>query len=60
MQARLAIEHGRPVFLLRSLLCHDWARLYADQRPNTYVVETSEEIMRHLERLYADELALTA
>ncbi len=60
MQARLAIEHGRPVFLLRSLLRHQWAQTYAKERPSTYVVETSEEIAQHLERLYADELVLTA
>jgi DNA processing protein len=60
MQARLAIEHGRPVFLLRSLLRHQWAQTYAEERPGTYVVETSDEIVQHLERLYADELALTA
>lgn len=60
MQARLAIEHGRPVFLLRSLLRHEWAQMYASERPGTYVVETSEEIMHHLERLYAEELVLTA
>ncbi|HVO54996.1 MAG TPA: DNA-processing protein DprA [Solirubrobacterales bacterium] len=60
MQARLAIEHGRPVFLLRSLLRHEWAQTYANERPGTYVVETSEEIVHILDRLYADELALTA
>lgn len=60
MQARLAIEHGRPVFLLQSLLRHQWAQTYANERPSTYVVETSEEIVQHLERLYADELVLTA
>lgn len=58
MQARLAIEHGRPVFLLQSLLRHQWAQTYARERPSTYVVETSDEIVRHLERLYADELVL--
>jgi DNA processing protein len=56
MQARLAIEHGRPVFLLRSLLRHEWAQMYATERPSTYVVETSEEIMQHLERLYSEDL----
>jgi DNA processing protein len=60
MQARLAIEHGRPVFLLRPLLRHQWAQTYAEQRPGTYVVDGGEEIVRNLERLYADELALTA
>ena len=56
MQARLALEHGRPVFLLRSLLSHKWARSYVD-RPGTYVVEQGDEIVAHLERLYAGSLA---
>jgi len=60
MQARLAIEHGRPVFLLRSLLRHQWAQTYASGRPSTYVVDTGEEIIQHLERLYAEQLFLTA
>jgi hypothetical protein len=38
MQAGLALEHGRPVFLLRSLLGHEWAREYAE-RAGTYVVD---------------------
>jgi DNA processing protein len=60
MQARLAIEQGRPVFLLRSLLRHQWAQTYAEQRPSTYVVDSGEEIVGHLERLYSNDLALTA
>ena len=60
MQARLAIEQGRPAFLLRSLLRHQWAQTYANERPNTYVVETGEEIVGHLDRLCADQLVLTA
>lgn len=60
MQARLAIEHGRPVFLLRSLLAYEWAQMYAEERPSTYVVDSGEEVLGHLERLYSDELALTA
>lgn len=60
MQARLAIEHGRPAFLLRSLLEHQWASTYAEQRPSTYVVDSGEEVVSHLERLYSDDLALTA
>jgi DNA processing protein len=57
MQARLALEHGRPVFLLRSLLAHPWASAYAD-RPGTYVVDQGADIVAHLERLYAQDLAL--
>lgn len=57
MQARLALEHGRPVFLLRSLLEHEWARKY-EQRPGVYVVDTGAEVVSHLERLYADDFTL--
>ena len=52
MQARLALEHGRPVFLMRSLLQHDWARAL-----RSYPVSTSsdaaDEIVEHLDRLYS-------
>jgi DNA processing protein len=57
MQARLAREHGRPVFLLSSLMSHAWAREYRD-RPGVYVVDEGAEVVDHLERLYADELLL--
>lgn len=57
MQARLALEHGRPVFLLRSLMEHDWARAYRDY-DGVYVVHDGHEIRGHLERLYSDELVL--
>lgn len=57
MQARLALEHGRPVFLLRSLLEHAWAQSYS-HRPGVYVVDEGGEIVEHLERLYAEQLAL--
>jgi DNA processing protein len=43
MQARLALAHGRPVFLLHSLLVHDWARELA-ALPGTYVVGSPAEI----------------
>lgn len=58
MQARFALEHGRRVFLLRSLLEHAWARAYAE-RPGTHVVESPEEIVEQIERLTAAEPALT-
>ncbi|HWO83272.1 MAG TPA: DNA-processing protein DprA [Solirubrobacterales bacterium] len=52
MQARLALEHGRPVFLPDSLVReHDWAQEYA-RRPGTTVVSTAEEIAEHLDRRY--------
>lgn len=58
MQARLALEHGRPVFLLRSLLEHKWARDY-ESRPGTHVVDSPAEVVDTLERLDADTLELS-
>lgn len=58
MQARFALEHGRHVFLHRSLLDHTWARDYAN-RPGTSVVDSADEIVEQLERLTAPDLALT-
>jgi DNA processing protein len=58
MQARLALEHGRRVFLMRSLLEHEWARDYA-QRPNTTVVDSAQQVfdeLEHLRPVRADEL----
>lgn len=52
MQARLALEHGRPVFLLSSLLEHEWARAYAE-RPGTYVVTHPSEIVERVTELNA-------
>jgi DNA processing protein len=53
MQARLALEHGRPVFLPDSLVReHDWAQEYAE-RPGTTVVSTAEEIAEHLDSRYS-------
>lgn len=58
MQARLALEHGRRIFLHRSLLEHSWARDYA-ARPGVTVVDSADEVVEQLERLVAPELALT-
>jgi DNA processing protein len=52
MQARLALEHGRPVFLLRSLLNHDWARDYAE-RPGVTVVDEADDVLARLDELMA-------
>ncbi len=49
MQARLALAHGRPVFLLATLLEHDWAR--KPPRPGTHVVTRAQEITAIVERL---------
>jgi len=50
MQARLALEHGRMVLLMSSLLEHDWAREYA-VRPGAHVVSSIDEIMECLQSL---------
>jgi len=50
MQARLALAHGRPVFLVATLLEHEWAREFS-RRPGTHVVARAEEITAIVERL---------
>ncbi len=58
MQARLALEHGRPVVLLRSLVGeHEWAQQYAE-RPGVYVVDGVAEVVDRLDGLYAPKLSL--
>ena len=58
MQARFALEHGRHVFLLRSLLRHEWARDYA-KRPNTTIVDGPDDVFSKLDHLRStiDDLA---
>lgn len=57
MQARLGLEHGRPVFLMEPLLEHAWAREFAE-RPGAYVVGGGDEVIGGLERLYSGDLSL--
>jgi DNA processing protein len=53
MQARLALEHGRPVFLPESLVkAHDWAQEYAE-RPGTTVFSGADEIVETLSSRYS-------
>ncbi len=48
MQARLALEHGKRLFLVKSLVLHeDWAKRYAE-RPGTMVVDSVEDILEVL------------
>jgi DNA processing protein len=59
MQARLALAHGRPVFLHASLVSeHEWAREFAT-RPGTHVIETPAQITTIVDRL-TEAGALTA
>jgi DNA processing protein len=49
MQARLALEHGKRLFLMEKLLGQqEWARKYAS-RPGTTVVRSVEDILRVLD-----------
>jgi DNA processing protein len=56
MQARLALQHGKKVFLLRSLVDHyPWAARYAQER-HARVVDEVEDVVREL----ADPAAIHA
>jgi DNA processing protein len=50
IQARVALAHGRPVFLSRSLLSQAWARELS-ARPGTHVISSPTEITAAVERL---------
>lgn len=50
VQARLALAHGRPVFLAQALLGQDWARELAG-RPGTHVFGAPSEITDVIERV---------
>lgn len=53
VQARLALAHGRPVFIARPLVEQDWARALA-ARPGTTVFNSPDEIIAAVERLSLD------
>ena len=54
VQARRALDHGRPVFLARALLDQAWAQQLA-ARPGVHVFDAPEEITTTIERLYATD-----
>jgi DNA processing protein len=58
MQARLALQHGKKVFLLRSLVdTYPWAATYAEQR-NARIVDRVEDVVRELAQpaaIHADD-----
>ncbi len=58
LQARLALEQGRPVLLVDSMLELPWARELAT-RPGTHVVHAADQVTEIVERLTAPG-ALTA
>lgn len=53
IQARLALEHGRPVVMPEQLLEHDWAREYA-RNPGVHVVSGLRDLLTVVERLIAE------
>lgn len=53
IQARLALEHGRPVVMPEQLLEHDWARDYAT-KPGVHVVTSLSELLDVVEGLISD------
>jgi DNA processing protein len=53
IQARVAVEHGRHVFLLPEVLVNKWAVDLAN-RPNTTVLEGPEHLLRVLGELTAE------
>ncbi len=55
LQARLAVEHGKPAFFLRSLVAdHEWAREFAAKR-GAVIVDDVDDVLPHLRM--PDELA---
>jgi DNA processing protein len=54
LQSRLALAHGRPVFLWRTLLDEPWAREVA-QRPGVHVIDEPAQVMQTVERLNATD-----
>jgi DNA processing protein len=50
VQARAALAHGRPVFLLRRMLVQSWAHELA-ARPNVFVVDDPVQITSRLDEL---------
>lgn len=49
MQARLALEHGKRLFLVESLVMHEeWARRYAE-RPGATVVQSVDDVLAALD-----------
>lgn len=56
MQARLALEHGRPVFLHESLLEHDWAAGYVSR--GAVVVASADDVLAALDERLSPQVEL--
>jgi DNA processing protein len=64
LQARVALQHGRTVFLLKSLVeRHDWARKYVETGAyGTFAIpiETTAEILERLEGTHEEKILSVA
>lgn len=56
VQARLALAHGRPVFLLERLLAHEWARRCAALE-GVHIVTCAQDVMAAVEASNSNERA---
>ncbi|MGC4805267.1 DNA-processing protein DprA [Micromonospora sp. DT233] len=52
IQARLALQHGRPVVLTSQVMRHDWARAFAD-RPGVHVAHGTAELVEAVDAILA-------
>lgn len=60
MQARIALEHGKRVFLVRELVMREkWAQRYAAERPGATVVESADDVLDVLDTIVAPDAQLT-
>ncbi|GGL87278.1 DNA-processing protein DprA [Micromonospora yangpuensis] len=50
VQARLALQHGRPVVLTGQVMRHDWARSFAD-RPGVHVARGTAELVEAVDAI---------
>jgi DNA processing protein len=52
IQARLALQHGRPVILTDQVMVHDWARTFAEH-PGVHVVTGTGHLLEVVETILA-------
>ncbi|MGC4747194.1 DNA-processing protein DprA [Micromonospora sp. DT201] len=50
IQARLALQHGRPVVLTSQVMQHDWARAFAD-RPGVHVAHGTMDLVEAVDAI---------
>ncbi|MFW6638726.1 DNA-processing protein DprA [Nocardiopsis algeriensis] len=59
IQARYALQHGRPLIFPRELLVNQWAREFAE-RPGVYVVDNMEQMISTVEGRLRDAATTSA